>query len=40
LWSPPGAEANELRLEIVVLVAGCRPSALHQHRFEPRGAVA
>ena len=40
LGSTPGAEPDELRVEIVVLVTGCRPSALHQYRFEPRGAVA
>ena len=40
LGSTPRAEPDELRVEIVVLVAGRRPGALHQYRFEPRGAVA
>src|SRR5271169_4380628 len=40
LWSTPGAEPDELRVEIVVLVAARRPGALHQHGFEPRGSVA
>src|SRR5216683_839003 len=38
--SAPGSESYELGAEIVVLVAGGRPRALHQHGFEPRGAMA
>jgi hypothetical protein len=35
LRAASGALLGELGIEIVLLVAGCRPGALHQHGFEP-----